>query len=93
MVALQAGPVGRSYEGEAMLIASMMRTVRVIADSHARRGEAQNAARLAKVAEGKLATLHAARAARPAPSVSPRPEQLPGRRPPGRPGPERGFER
>jgi hypothetical protein len=92
MVAIQAGRVGRSPRGEAALIASMMGTAAAIERSHALRGEAQQAARLTSITQGQLATLHAARAARPA-QTSPSPGQVPHRPPGQRLGPDRGFER
>ncbi len=58
MVAIQAGPVGRTAEGEALLIRAMFRIVRLVHDSHVARGEATQAGRLAELARGELATVH-----------------------------------
>lgn len=58
MIAIQARPMGRSREGEAMLIRSMFRIVGILHDAHAARGEATQAARLAALAQGELAALH-----------------------------------
>src|SRR5262249_41353966 len=47
MIAIQARPMGRSTQGEEMLIRSMFRVVRILHDTHVARGEATQAARLA----------------------------------------------
>ncbi|MEV4443581.1 relaxase/mobilization nuclease domain-containing protein [Streptomyces sp. NPDC049577] len=58
MIAIQARSMGRSREGEAMLIRSMFRIVGILHDVHAARGEATQSARLAVLAQGELAALH-----------------------------------
>jgi hypothetical protein len=92
MVAIQAGPVGRTAEGEALLIRAMFRIVRLVHDSHVARGEATQAARLAALARSELATLHqtllaagmTASVTAEAPSIE-RPVQRPPQRPVNRP--------
>ncbi|MGW3200113.1 relaxase/mobilization nuclease domain-containing protein [Streptomyces sp. NPDC001118] len=58
MIAIQARPMGRNREGEAMLIRSMFRIVGILHDVHAARGEATQSARLAALAQGELTELH-----------------------------------
>lgn len=58
MIAIQARPMGRSREGEAMLIRSMFRIAGILHDVHAARGEATQSARLAALAQGELTALH-----------------------------------
>jgi hypothetical protein len=94
MVAIQAGPVGRTAEGEALLIRAMFRVVRLVHDSHVARGEATQAARLADLARSELATLHQTLLARPVTPGRLTPER-PAQHPPQRPisHPDRELER
>ncbi|MGW1807153.1 relaxase/mobilization nuclease domain-containing protein [Streptomyces sp. NPDC002078] len=91
MIAIQARPVGRSTQGEEMLIRSMFRIVRILHDTHVARGEATQAARLAALAQNDLTELHRAmiggglpQAVSPEQLGFPQPDAPPQQRPIGR---------
>jgi MobA/VirD2-like, nuclease domain len=60
MVALQTGPLGRTPEGELMLIRAMVRVVRLLGDAEAARGSLARSQALTRSAESQLETLHRA---------------------------------
>ena len=96
MTALQAGPVGRSSVGQLLLQQMMLRMIRVVHDAHAARGDAIEAARLARTERAALERLHTDRAEyravpRSTPSTGPShtPHPPPARRDPSRGTPSR----